>query len=436
MGTRRRPRTARLDTRDRYGPRHAGPRRKHASRRRWPLLRYGAVLLVCAGAVGVTVPAGLAHTVDDEWDATSPFWAEPTGPAASQVRIWEERGREEDAAILRRIADRPTAVWLTGNDPKAQAEQVTRRAERAGRIPVLVAYNIPQRDCGQYSSGGAADAAHYRTWVSRAAAGIGTRQAWIILEPDALAQWASGCVPAAAAKQRLALLTEAVETFKALPATSVYIDAGNAGWIPDQHRLADALTRSGIGRADGFALNVSNFHTTPVTREYGDRLSALLHGTHYVVDTSRNGNGPLQEEKKPAGPEPGPAAGAGKSGAEPAPDQAPDRTAGAEDDIEADEADRATEDSGAPGPGDAEPWCNPPGRALGTPPTTATGHPLIDAFLWIKRPGESDGACRGAPAAGRWWADYALRLAGATPTSPPAAPGPPPASTPQAAPRP
>lgn len=56
-------------------------------------------------------------------------------------------------------------------------------------------------------------------------------------------------------------------------------------------------------------------------------------------------------------------------------------------------------------------WCNPPGRALGTPPTTRTGDPLLDAYLWIKRPGESDGSCRGGPSAGTWWPEYALGLA-------------------------
>lgn len=35
----------------------------------------------------------------------------------------------------------------------------------------------------------------------------------------------------------------------------------------------------------------------------------------------------------------------------------------------------------------------------------------VDAFLWIMRVGESDGACRpGEPAAGQWRADYALAL--------------------------
>jgi endoglucanase len=39
----------------------------------------------------------------------------------------------------------------------------------------------------------------------------------------------------------------------------------------------------------------------------------------------------------------------------------------------------------------------------------------VDAYLWVKQPGDSDGQCRtGAPAAGAWWADYALALAKAS----------------------
>ncbi|MEO9119524.1 MAG: glycoside hydrolase family 6 protein, partial [Solirubrobacteraceae bacterium] len=54
----------------------------------------------------------------------------------------------------------------------------------------------------------------------------------------------------------------------------------------------------------------------------------------------------------------------------------------------------------------------PPGRALGTAPTTNTGDPLVDALLWIKSPGESDGACHpGDPPAGEWWPAHALALA-------------------------
>jgi endoglucanase len=39
------------------------------------------------------------------------------------------------------------------------------------------------------------------------------------------------------------------------------------------------------------------------------------------------------------------------------------------------------------------------------------GHEPVDAYLWIKRPGESDGSCHGGPPAGAWWPDYALGLA-------------------------
>jgi endoglucanase len=59
-------------------------------------------------------------------------------------------------------------------------------------------------------------------------------------------------------------------------------------------------------------------------------------------------------------------------------------------------------------------------------PTAATGFPLVDAALWIKIPGESDGSCnRGVsestvdpewggivdPAAGLWFPEQALELA-------------------------
>jgi endoglucanase len=73
-------------------------------------------------------------------------------------------------------------------------------------------------------------------------------------------------------------------------------------------------------------------------------------------------------------------------------------------------------DTGPNGLGPAGEWCNPPGRALGRRPHTATGEPLADAFLWIKQPGFSDGPCNGGPAPGVWWPDYALGLARRSPS--------------------
>ncbi|WP_221348086.1 glycoside hydrolase family 6 protein [Streptomyces beigongshangae] len=288
--------------------------------------------------------------------AGSPFWTDPASPAARQVRTWERQGRGDDARLLRRIADRPAALWPAGDDPGPAIGQATRAAAREGRTAVFVAYDIPHRDCGQHSAGGARDAQSYRDWIERFARALGDSDALVVLEPDAVAHVVDGCTPAEYHAERELLLSEAIVRLKRQPRTRVYLDAGNPAWIREPHKLVEPLGRAGIANADGFALNVSNFQTDGTTKEYGRRLSAALGGKHFVVDTSRNGNGPL--------------------GGDP-----------------------------------SEAWCNPPGRALGAAPTTRTGDPLVDAYLWIKRPGESDGECRGGPAAGQWWADYALGLA-------------------------
>ncbi|MGW0907798.1 glycoside hydrolase family 6 protein [Streptomyces sp. NPDC002853] len=318
-----------------------------------------ATLLVSAAASGAAQADG-AGARDGDGPASAPaateFWVDPDSAAARQVTAWRSQGRTADAELIQRIAGRPQAVWLYAADPGPTARAVTLAAAAARRTPVLVAYFIPHRDCGDYSSGGAATAAEYRTWADELAAGIGDRAAYVIVEPDAVAQEIAGCAKADA-DERYGLLAYLVDRLKARPHTKVYLDAGNSGWIPDEQRLLAPLRQSGIDRADGFAVNTSNYHTNAESSAYGHRIAAALGGAkHFVVDSSRNGNGAYT------------------------------------------------------GGGD-EPWCNPPGRALGTPPTTATGDPALDAYLWIKRPGESDGTCRGGPKAGQWWPEYALGLA-------------------------
>jgi endoglucanase len=215
-----------------------------------------------------------------------------------------------------------------------------------------VAYDIPHRDCGQHSAGGAGDADAYRAWIGKFADALGDAKALVVLEPDAVAHMVDGCTPGEYQGEREQLLSEAVVRLKQQSGTRVYLDAGNPSWIQDSSKLVEPLKRAGVEEADGFSLNVSNFQTDAVTKKYGVQLSRDLGGKHFVVDTSRNGNGPL---------------------------------AGA--------------------------WCNPPGRGLGTRPTTDTGEQSLDAYLWIKRPGASDGTCEGGPDAGQWWPEYALELA-------------------------
>ena len=73
-------------------------------------------------------------------------------------------------------------------------------------------------------------------------------------------------------------------------------------------------------------------------------------------------------------------------------------------------ADNFVIDTSRNGNGSNGEWCNPRGRAIGSRPTTATGNNLVDAYLWIKVPGESDGYCNGGPSAGTFWPEYALEL--------------------------
>ncbi|MFI2640344.1 glycoside hydrolase family 6 protein [Streptomyces sp. NPDC018610] len=319
----------------------------------------GAALLITTGCSSDDAGAGhggAGAAITQRPDGSDPFWVDPDSAAARQVAAYAEAGRRADAERIRRIAEQPTGEWIGPDAPEREARGFTEAAARAGRTALLVLYDIPHRDCGQYSRGGAADGDGYRAWIDAVARGIGDRAATVVLEPDAVLHLVDGCTPEEFQEERYDLLAGAVTTLKSLKNTRVYLDAGNAGWgHPDQ--IHEPLRRAGVDRADGFAVNVSNFYSTEDSLAYGKRLSAKVGGKHFVIDTSRNGNGPYT--------------------------------------------------TGDP----EERWCNPPGRALGEPPTTRTADPLVDAYLWIKRPGESDGTCKGGPKAGQWWETYALELA-------------------------
>jgi endoglucanase len=286
------------------------------------------------------------------------LWVNPNSPAAVQAQAWRRAGNKRDAALVSRIAARPTFKWLTGGEQPARevASSVVDSAQRAHAIGELVLYNIPDRDCHGLSGGGAADAPAYLEWVHQVMAGIGNHRVIIILEPDAIDQAGSGCLSSDDAQARYGMLANATKLIERDPNARVYLDAGSAGWLAPK-QIAQPLYLSGISQDAGFSLNVANFYTTAQSIAYGRQLSKLVGGKHFVIDTSRNGNG-------------APPGGAG-----------------------------------------VNEWCNPPGRGLGHPPTTNTGVAGVDAFLWVKYPGQSDGSCRaGEPPAGTWWPSYALSL--------------------------
>jgi endoglucanase len=325
--------------------------------------RVGNLLIVCAITLVIGIGGGIgaptfvsqaaAGSPSQNPLAREPFFVTTGTPARIQADIWSNQ-RPVAAHLMAKIAAQPTAIWL-GHEysDHAYVTSIIHKTVRQKSLPIFVTYFLPHRDCGGYSAGGAKSAANYKQWIDGIATAIGDHTAGIIVEPDALPELS--CWKANLQIQQLHLIRYAVATLSRLPHTSIYLDAGNrsfgGGWI---HTMAFRLREAGIANARGFSVNVANFGPVSAEVEYGKRLLAALHGKwHFVIDTSRDGRG------------------------------------------------------WAPG----DPWCNPPGRGLGPTPTTATVSPLVDAYLWIKMPGSSDGLCNGGPPAGDWWPSQALELA-------------------------
>ena len=282
------------------------------------------------------------------------LWVDPETNAALRAAALEKTDPTTAKLYREKIAKYPQAQWLGewNSNVYRKVRWDTDRAAQNGEIPIFVAYNVPGRDCGDHSAGGLKDKATYQRWIRKIAAGIGDKGAVVILEPDALGLLEKeNCMTKEQQAERLFLLQDAIRVLRKGPKTIVYLDGGHSKWHPVEVH-ARLLKAGGVEDAHGFALNTSNYRGMDELLPFAKKLSELLGGVHYVIDTSRNGAGPLGVE-----------------------------------------------------------WCNPPGRKLGVPPTTDTPDPHIDAYLWLKRPGESDGKCNGAPQAGAWWDKQAVELA-------------------------
>ena len=283
-----------------------------------------------AGLLSVSAPAGSPSPAPKPAPAANnPFYVNPSSAAA----LWAENNAADPRAALirRKIADQPEGKWVGDWTPDLEQEvsAYTKAAAAAGKTPIFVAYNIPGRDCGQYSSGGAGSPAAYKSWIRSLVRGVAQRSAVVILEPDALPLLLD-CQQGTNTK----LLSFAVAEFsRGAPNAKVYLDAGNSAWKPAAE-MAARLKAANIAKAAGFALNTSNYRTTAESKRYGDAIVKLLGSkTRFVIDTSRNGAGPGND------------------------------------------------------------WCNPAGRKLGVTSRKVAGNTGLAMLLWVKAPGESDGDC-------------------------------------------
>ena len=139
----------------------------------------------------------------------------------------------------------------------------------------------------------------------------------------------------------------------------VYVEGGYSDGNPPSY-TAQVLRAVGVRRIQGFFTNDTHNEWTSHEIRWGERVSRLTGGAHFIVNTATNGRGPLLN------PHP--------------------TTEGIEE------------------------LCNAPGRGIGPPESTQTGFPHVDAFLWTGVPGNSSGSCNGGPPSGTFWLARALEL--------------------------
>ncbi len=245
------------------------------------------------------------------------------------------------------------------NIATAVSRYLTRASvESPGTVPLLATYRILHGRCG-HASDSRGDVASYKGFIDGFAKGIGSYRAVLFLEIDSIITMP--CLSHHGKAVREQELQYAINTLTAnCPQLVIYLDAGAADALSPR-ASARYLRRSGIAKIQGFFLNATHFDWTSKEIRYGEKISRLTGGKHFVVNTGDNGRGPLRPQ------------------------------------------DIVHQGN--------EVLCNPPGRGLGPLPTADTGFPNVDMFAWTTNPGESGGPCRpGAPKTGDYWPAYALTL--------------------------
>jgi endoglucanase len=316
-----------------------------------------AALLACAVALAVSTPPATAQGANPL--AGVPLFVDHGSPSWHQWRVYRHRGQRHKAALVWKIAREPRALWLgrfTRPHFRHKVRRLIRAAGRQGSVPVFTVMRAESRGCGAgYTGGGPAEDARTRAWYRRLARAIGSARVVIAFEPDSLGT--IDCHARSRRDDRIRLLRYGVKALSRLPGATIYLEAGAADWEPAR-RTARQLRAIGIARVRGFMLNATHYDWTRNNIRHGLDISRRVGGKPFVINTAENGRGPIHYR-----------AANGRR---------------------------------------INVWCNPPRRGLGTPPTTNTSNAMVDAYLWINRPGYAQG-CQGRPIA--WFAPRALSYA-------------------------
>ncbi|KAF9869865.1 hypothetical protein CkaCkLH20_12664 [Colletotrichum karsti] len=317
------------------------------------------------------------------------------------------------ATAAAKVAKVPTFMWM---DTRAKVPLVDatladiRKANQAGAnyAGEFVVYDLPDRDCAAAASNGEfaianGGVAKYKEYIDAIRTMIlkySDIRIILVIEPDSLANLVTNLNVAKCSGAQAAYLecTNYAVTKLNLPNVAMYLDGGHAGWLGWQANLSPAAQMyakvfkdAGSPKAlRGLVTNVANYNAWSVSspapytqgnsnydeKHYIEAISPLLKAqgwdAQFIVDQGRSGKQPTGQEAW----------------------------------------------------GD---WCNAIGTGFGPRPSTNTGSSLVDAFVWVKPGGESDGtsdttaarydfncgksdALKPAPEAGTWFQAYFEQL--------------------------
>ncbi|PPR08048.1 hypothetical protein CVT24_010847 [Panaeolus cyanescens] len=341
------------------------------------------------------------------------------------IKYFNEQGDSLNAARTRTIQRTPTFSWISASADVSNIKTLIKDATAAQgfgflskpQLVQIVVYNLPDRDCSAKASDGEFNLDNdglnkYKAFIDSIAKELNTPAAKklsfsLVLEPDSLGNVVTNlsvekCAKAAPAyKEGIAYAIAKLQ----FPNVALYIDAANGGWLgwndnlaPSANLFAEVLKlaqaiRPGA-KVRGLATNVSNYNQfiAPVRENFTEsewnnswdethyvaelvpHLEAAGFPTHFIVDQSRSGRAGIRQEWGQ--------------------------------------------------------WCNVRNAGFGTRPTTDQAviqNAAVDALVWVKPGGESDGTsdesaarfdvvCRSpvahvpAPEAGSWFNDYVVNL--------------------------
>jgi len=322
-----------------------------------------------------TAPAGIDPRAVDP-AAPNPllgqrFFVDRMEPAYMQWVKWKRAGQTTDANMIWKLAREPRFRWF-GKFTAPRMQKKIRgfldrvQCDQPGTVPLMVVMRHQGKGCsGTYRAGGVAEDRRTMKWYDDFAQSVGDARVVIGFEPDSLGT--VDCLAYDRRKARLDVLRYGVNVLSRLPNATIYLEAGASDWEPAA-RTATQLRYIGINKVRGFMLNVTHHDWTRANIQHGLEISRLVGGKHFIINTSYNGRGPLHYRKW---------------------------------------INRAKHKWRT-----INVWCHPGLRGLGPAPTTQTATPLVDAYMYINRPGYSAGSCNGGPLpVGTWWPQRALMYA-------------------------